>query len=152
MTITVSAIALPLPVTILHLQGSLDSSNHQILVDEAHRQKDLGSRRLVFDLRQLTFISSAGLSALHKVALDFRDETRPADCQTWSAYRWAAFRSMKDQVTKIRNVNVRLSSPSQRVWEVLEMIRFTDFFRVYPTLQQAVASFSQFIPLMTAFQ
>ena len=60
------------PVAILHLEGKLDGANFESLIEKAQDLYDDGGRDLLLDLSGLTFISSAGLAALHQVALLFR--------------------------------------------------------------------------------
>ena len=61
-------------MTILELDGKLDGSNYMQLVDEAARIYLNGARNLLIDLSKLTFLSSAGLAAIHKTALIFRGQ------------------------------------------------------------------------------
>src|SRR5512133_3382295 len=73
-------------MAILHLKGALDGSNYRELIEEAQKLYDSGVRDLVLELSQLTFISSAGLSALYRVALIFRGEKQEAMEEGWASY------------------------------------------------------------------
>jgi anti-anti-sigma regulatory factor len=143
MNITITKNEAPIPVTILHLEGKLDRSNYESLIEEAEKVYDSGARNLVLDLSQLTFISSAGLAALHQVALLFRGEKHPGQDEGW-----AAFHSIdRDRGTGTQE-HVKLFSPSEPVQQVLEMTGFKSLFEVYNDLQQASASFHQTVPAM----
>jgi anti-anti-sigma factor len=78
MNITISKNEKPFPVTILHLDGILDGANYESLIDETQKVYAAGARDLILDLSKLTFISSAGLGALHRVALLFQGKKHPA--------------------------------------------------------------------------
>jgi anti-anti-sigma factor len=62
------------PVTILHLAGRIDASNYQTVADKAKELYEAGTRDLLLDLSDVSFISSAGIVALHRTALLFRGE------------------------------------------------------------------------------
>ncbi|MGC8855187.1 MAG: STAS domain-containing protein, partial [Anaerolineae bacterium] len=71
------------PVTVLHLQGQLDGQNYQSLIEKARQLVQSGARDFVLDLSDLTYISSAGLVALHVIALLTRGESLPDLEQGW---------------------------------------------------------------------
>ena len=54
-------------ITILALDGELDASNFQDLIDTVKRLYDEGTRQLVIDLANLRFMASSGLVALHSI-------------------------------------------------------------------------------------
>ena len=150
MKITATKIEKPVPVTIIHLEGALDGSNFERLIDEAHKVYATGARDLILDLGKLTFISSAGLGALHQVALMFRGKKRSKKDESWSAYRWAALRAIDSDHNHLSHEHVKLLSPTREVMGVLEMIGFSSLFEIYRDLDQAVASFHQQAPVMEA--
>ncbi|HTX91162.1 MAG TPA: STAS domain-containing protein [Anaerolineales bacterium] len=124
------------PVTVMHLQGKLDGSNYETLIAEAQKQYDAGVRNLLLDFSQLDFLSSAGLSALHTVALLFRGQ-KPAEREEG----WAAFRSMdRDRQSGLQE-HVKLVNPNADVRRILETVGFDAFFQVFNDIHQAVGSF-----------
>jgi anti-anti-sigma factor len=141
MEITITRTNKPTSVTILHLDGTLDGSNHQSLLDEAKKQFTAGATNLLLDLSKLTFISSAGLGALHQVALLFRGKKHPAQDETWAAYRWAAYRTIDRDHQSTSQQHVKLLSPTKQVREVLDLIGFSSLFEIYSDIDQATASF-----------
>ncbi len=116
MIITMSKVEKPARVSILRLEGKLDRANFEILIDQAQDLFGEGVRDLILDLSGLTFISSAGISALHQVALLFREDKR---------FRmdggWAAFHSIDRDRDKGPQEHVKLLSPAQEVMDVLRM-------------------------------
>jgi anti-anti-sigma factor len=138
-------------VSIIHLAGALDGSNFECFIDKAQKLRTSGTINLVLDLGKLNFISSAGLGALHQVALFFREE-KAAEKQDerWSDYRWAAFHNDESDHNHTPHEHVKLLSPAKGVMEVLDMIGFSSIFEIYSDLDQALASFHQLAPVMEA--
>ena len=125
-----------LPVTVLHVQGKLDGSNYESLVDEAQKLYASGTRHLVMDLEKLTYLSSAGISALHRVALLFQGRQRNELEEGWNAFH-AISRDRDDGLQK----HVKLLNPSQPVAKVLQMVGFDAYFEIFTEIKQAVTSF-----------
>jgi anti-anti-sigma regulatory factor len=130
------------PVSILHLEGKLDRANYESLIEEAKEIYDNGSRNLIIDLSKLTFISSAGLAALHQVALLFRGGKRPNLDDGWAAFR-AIDRDRGGGFQK----HVKLYSPSDTVREVIEITGFSSLFEIFTDLPRAKESFQQADPV-----
>jgi len=124
------------PVTVLKLNGQLDGQNYQDLIAKAQEVYKAGARDILLDLADLTYISSAGLVALHSVALLLRGEELPDTEGGWSAYR-SMGRSSEAGVQK----HIKLLNPREEVKSVLEMVGFERVFEVHTDLEQAVQSF-----------
>lgn len=139
MNISVSQAQTPgrVPVTVLKLDGQLDGQNYQDLIAKAQELYNSGSRDFLLDLSDLTYISSAGLVALHSVALLTRGEELPDLEGGWSAYR-----SMGRSSEAGRQKHVKLLNPRSEVMNVLDMVGFGNVFEVYTNLDEAVNSFS----------
>jgi anti-anti-sigma regulatory factor len=133
----------PIPIVILHLEGTLDGANFRKLIEKAQTLFVNGARDLILDLTKLTFISSAGLGALHQVAMLFQGKIRPDTDESWAGYRWATYRSIKRDHDLRRQEHVKLLSPTKEVREVLDMIGFSSLFEIYTYMPQAVESFRQ---------
>ena len=133
----------PIPIVVLHIDGVLDGANFKKLIEKAESLFAGGTRNLILDLTRLTFISSAGLGALHQVALIFQEKIRPETDETWASYRWATFRNIKRDHDLRPQKHVKLLSPTREVQEVLDMIGFTTLFEIYMYMPQAVESFRQ---------
>jgi anti-anti-sigma regulatory factor len=137
MNISVSQAQGEIPVTVLKLDGQLDGQNYQDLIARAQELYNSGSRDFLLDLSDLTYISSAGLVALHSVALLTRGEELPDFEGGWSAYR-SMGRSGEAGVQK----HVKLLNPRSEVMNVLDMVGFGNVFEVFTNLDEAVNSFS----------
>jgi len=124
------------PVTILQLDGKLDGSNHMELVKEAKTIYSNGIRELLIDLSRLSYMSSAGITAIHKTALLFRGMSLPEEETGWASYH-AIDRDRDNGVQK----HVKLLSPQPEVANTLEITGFKALFEIYTDLDAAVASF-----------
>jgi anti-anti-sigma factor len=136
MNISVSEAQGKVPVTVLKLDGQLDGQNYQELIAKAQELYSTGARDFLLDLSDLTYISSAGLVALHSVALLSRGEEMPDMEGGWSAYR-SLGRSAEAGVQK----HVKLLNPRTEVKNVLDMVGFSSVFEIFTDLDEAVNSF-----------
>lgn len=123
-------------VTILQLIGKIDGSNFNQLIDEAIQVYQAGARKLILDLGELTYLSSAGLSAIHKTALVFRGQTLPEREASWKGFHI----SVKDEEKGLPN-SVKLLSPQKNIENILDISGFKSLFEVYFDLEKALASF-----------
>jgi anti-anti-sigma factor len=126
------------PVTILHVEGRVDGSNYEQVIAKAQELYQSGVRDLLFDLRKVSFLSSAGMSALHRTAKLFHGATS-MDLEEG----WAEFRAMgRDRDTGFQK-HVKLLAPPEPVCKTLELVGFTRFFEIFDNVNDAVASFQQ---------
>ena len=136
MDITVSQAQGKTSVTVLKLDGQLDGQNYQELISKAKEVYDGGARDFLIDLSDLTYISSAGLVALHTIALLARGEALPDAEAGWSAIR-SAGRASADGMQE----HVKLANPRDEVKSVLDMVGFSSAFKIFTDLDEAIASF-----------
>jgi anti-anti-sigma factor len=136
MNISVSQAQGRVPVTILKLDGQLDGQNFQELIAKAQELHSAGAHDFLLDLSDLTYISSAGLVALHSVALLARGEEVPDVEGGWSAYR-SMGRSSEAGVQK----HVKLLNPRNEIMGVLDMVGFSNVFEIYTDRDEAINSF-----------
>lgn len=123
-------------ILILKPVGQLDGQNYQDLISKAKESYQTGARNMVLDLSELTYISSAGLVALHFIALLVRGESVPDTEHGWAALK-SAERSRTDGIQK----NVKLLNPSEDVLKTLDMVGFTTFFEIFTDRQKSIDSF-----------
>lgn len=139
MNISVENVVADVPVTVMHLEGELDASNYQDLMARAGALYGAGTRYLLLDLTDLSFLSSSGLVALHSVALTMRGE-KPLDPEAG----WDAFHAMSHDVETQagQQTNYGLLSPQPRVARTLEISGFTRVLPVFSEREEALASFA----------
>jgi anti-anti-sigma regulatory factor len=136
MNISVSQEQGKVPVTVIKLDGQLDGQTYQDLIAKAREVYESGSRDFVIELSGLTYVSSAGLVALHTVALLARGAALPDTDAGWSAIRSLGGAS-SDGLQK----HVKLANPRDEVMSVLDMVGFSSAFEIFNDLDQAVKSF-----------
>ncbi len=123
-------------VAVLHVEGQLDGQSYQDLIIKAKELFNAGSRDFIIDLTNLTYISSAGLVALHSIALMVKGEEMPDTEHGWSAYR-----SMGRGSEAGMQAHIKLLNPRDEVRSVLEMVGFDKVFEIFTDLNEAVKSF-----------
>ena len=136
MNMSVSQAQGNVPVTVIKLDGQLDGQNYQELIAKAQELYKAGAHDFLLDLSELTYISSAGLVALHSMALLSRGEELPDTEGGWSAYR-SMGRSSEAGLQK----HVKLLNPRTEVMGVLDMVGFSNVFEIYTDFDEAVKSF-----------
>lgn len=136
MNISVSQVQGKIPVTVLKLDGQLDGQTYQELINKGREAYAQGWHDFIVDMSDLSYISSAGLVALHSLALLVKGEAMP-DTEAG----WAAYRSMGRTSSSGKQTHVKLLNPRPEVNSVLEMVGFTAAFDIFTDLDEAVASF-----------
>lgn len=143
MNMIISETGRPVRVSVLRLDGELNGANYKILIEEAKRIFRDGSRDLILDLSRLTYISSAGLAALHQVGQLYRE-----DVQSSPEMGWAAFRAIDRDRGKGPAKHVKLCSPRDEVLETINLAGFSSLFEIFTDMPQAVASFQPAVHVM----
>jgi anti-anti-sigma regulatory factor len=136
MDISVSQQQGNVPVTVVKVTGQLDGQSYQDLIARARELYDAGARDFILDLSDLTYISSAGLVAIHSIALLVKGEDLPDPESGWSAYR-----SMGRTSAAGLQTHIKLLNPREDVKNVLDMVGFGNVFQVFTDLDEAVKSF-----------
>lgn len=136
MEITVSKEQGKVPVTILHVSGQLDGQSYQQLILKAQEEFESGARNFLLDFANLTYISSAGLVALHTITLLLRGEQLPDPERGWSTLK-----SMETTRDGGLQKNLKLLNPRSEITSVLDMVGFSAFFESFTDKQQALNSF-----------
>lgn len=135
----VERVSAPAEITILSLGGELDATSYLDLINEAQHLYAGGTRRLLLDLTDLHFLSSAGLVSLHGIALIMRGQG-PPDPEAG----WGALHSIANEVggAPAPEPNYKLLRPQARVQKALEATGFSKFLSIYDDREVALASFA----------
>ncbi len=136
MEITVSTLDGPVPVTVVQPHGDVDASNYAQLVSRVEALQKDGAKDFILDLSDVPFMSSAGLVALHSIAIMLRGE-HAVDPQSG----WAALKSIDRSREAGIQRHIKLLNPQQYVADTFDKAGFTQFFQVFTDLKQAAASF-----------
>jgi anti-sigma B factor antagonist len=117
------------PVTVLSLEGELDASNYQELIETVKRLYDEGTRQLIIDLAGLRFMASSGLVALHSIVQVMHGQ-EPLDPEGG----WQALHSLGGE----RQTEVRLAGPQPAVDRVLKRTGLDRMFIIHADRHTAI--------------
>lgn len=123
-------------VTVLKLTGELDGQTYQGLIDRAKELYGSGARNFLLDMSELTYVSSAGLVAIHTIAMLLKGEAVPNTDDGW-----ASMRSVKKTSDGKMQEHMKLLNPRSEIRSVLEMVGFDRAFEIHSNLEDAVKSF-----------
>ena len=123
MTIDVEDLGGSPAVSVLELDGELDASNYERVIEAVRDAYARGARGLVLDLSKLTFMASSGLFALHSAFRIMRGETPPDPEAGWGALHEVA----GDH--EAETANVRIAAPQDAIARVLDR---TGMGRLFP--------------------
>ncbi len=132
MDITASTEYGRVPVTIIHIKGSIDSSTHQIFQSISETIITDGARHLLIDLQDAHYISSAGLRAIHILFNKLRAIHKDVNDDELRVQMKAG--SYKSPYIKVVNL-----SPQAR--EAFELSGFETYIETFDDISKAVASF-----------
>ena len=122
MDITTTQVEGQNPITILRIYGKVNLT--EPLVNAAEKAYAAGARRIVLDLTDVPYISSAGLKAVHEIYNLLRAGT-------------------EFENTGIGGPNpyLKLANPSELVADIIKMTAFDVHIEVHPNVSSAVDSF-----------
>jgi anti-anti-sigma factor len=131
MQISIDKVEGAVPVTVLALDGELDASNFQDVIDAARRLYDEGTRLLIIDLANLTYMASSGLVALHSIVQIMHGQ-EPLDPEGG----WATLHSLEGD----KQSEVRLAAPQPAIQRVLQRTGLDRMFIVHADRDLAIAA------------
>jgi anti-anti-sigma factor len=135
MEIKVSTENARVPVTIMHVDGNIDSSTHERFKARADELIQGGARHILVDLTHTSFVSSAGLRALHGIFNTLRSLQSDADMTDEQVKKGIAAGTYKSPHLKLLN-------PSKETQTAFQLSGFDMFIETYTDRQAALASFS----------
>ncbi|MFN2222404.1 MAG: STAS domain-containing protein [Chloroflexota bacterium] len=138
--VTVNSVQGAVPVTVMRLNGELDASNFESLITQTQSLYAEGSRDLLLDLEKLSFLSSSGLVAFHRMALVMRGEALDA-----AEEGWGAFHAISREVEQGSGPepHYKLLNPQATVRKVLDTSGFSRIMAIFEDENEALASFGQ---------
>lgn len=132
MEIKLSAMNGRVPVQIMHLHGDLDSSTYEAFEAKADELIKSGAQYILLDLKHVSFISSAGLRAIHSIYNKLRS-AKP-DLSDEEVHKGISAGTYKSPYIKILN----LSAETEKVFS---MGGFDMYIETHDDLSTAIASF-----------
>ena len=122
------------PVTILQIDGDIDSFTYEALLSKAGEIIKDGTRYLIIDLTRVPYVSSAGLRTIHTIFHDLRavhPEENISEEQMEKAVKMGTYKSP----------HLKLLNLSDNVKGVFEMGGFNQYIETYDDLKTALAAF-----------
>jgi anti-anti-sigma factor len=134
MEIKVSTETGRVPVTVLHVDGNIDSSTYEKFQSAARKLIDEGARYMLVDLSHAPFVSSAGLRALHALFNELRARNPEANLTEEQIKRGISAGTYKSPHLKLLNL-----SPETKV--AFETSGFDMYIDAFTDMKTAIASF-----------
>ena len=134
MTVDVEHLGGTPSVTVVSLDGELDASNYERVIEVVRDAYASGARGLVLDMSKLTFMASSGLFALHSTVRIMRGETPPNPEEGWGALH------QMSHDHDAPAANVRLAGAQEVISRVLERTGMTQLFGIDATRKEAISA------------
>jgi anti-anti-sigma factor len=134
MDIKISTEQARVPVTILHVEGDIDSSTYNDLFSQAQKLMKEGARYMVIDLANVPYVSSAGLRAIYTIFKDLRAFHPEEDLSEEQMEKAAMLGTYKSPHLKLLNL-------SDAVRGVFQMGGFDRYIESFTDREKALASF-----------
>ena len=123
-------------VTVLQPHGEIDALSYGELIASAEAAVGAGATDLLLDLSAVSYMSSSGLMALHRIATMVRDQNAP-EAASGSGARPTA----PPDVEPGAEAHIKLLRPQPEVEWVLTRAGFDPFLDIHTDLLTAVHSF-----------
>lgn len=124
------------PVTILRPEGRVDGQNYRELIARVGELYKSGVRDVLLDMSEVTYVSSAGLVALHTIALLLEGAPLPDLENGWHVLKRTSRASEAGIQKHLKLLNVR-----PEVHSVLDMAGFTAFLDAFDDKEAALQAF-----------
>ncbi len=132
MNLTVSTEQVRVPVTVVHVEGNLDSASYEAFRSHVDDLIKKGARYLLVDLTKAPYVSSAGLRALNNIFVRLRELTPDVSEEEMRAGINAG---------TYKSPHLKLLNPSKASMVALDSSGFSLFIEQFTDLKKALASF-----------
>lgn len=120
------------PVTILHVDGNIDSTTYEPFLSKAEELMKDGARHMLLDLQHVPLVSSAGLRAFNNIFIRLRELSPDLSDD-----------EMRDGINAgtYKSPHLKLVNPSKATRLALETSGFSLFLEILDSVEAAVAAF-----------
>ena len=122
------------PVTVLHVDGNIDSATYQTFQSKVYELIKDGAQYLLVDLSHAPYVSSAGFRALHQIFNDLRARHPSSNLSEEEVKKGISAGTYKSPHLKLLNL-------SKETKTTFEMSGFDMFIETYDDRKKAIASF-----------
>jgi len=122
------------PVTVMHVDGNLDSSTHEAFRAKANELINGGARYILVDLSHTKFVTSAGFRAFNDLFNQLRTLNPDANLSEEDIKKGISAGTYKSPHLKLLNL-------SDEARTAFELAGFDLFIETYTDLKTAVASY-----------
>jgi anti-anti-sigma factor len=122
------------PVTVMHVDGNIDSSTYEQFQSTARKLIDEGTRYVLVDLAHAPFVSSAGLRAVHTLFNELRSRDPEANLNDDQIKKGISAGTYKSPHLKLLNL-----SPETKT--AFETSGFDMYIDTFTDRKEAIASF-----------
>jgi anti-anti-sigma factor len=134
MDIKISTEQARVPITVLHVEGDIDSSTYDDFLLRAQQLIKEGARYMLIDLAHVPYVSSAGLRAIYTIFKDLR-AVHPEEGVSEEQMEKAA------KVGTYKSPYLKLLNLSDGVSGVFQMGGFDRYIQNFTDREKALASF-----------
>jgi len=134
MEVKVSTENARVPITILHIDGNLDSSSYNLFKTKVEELIQSGARHILVDLAHSPYVSSAGFRAFHQIFKALNAIHPDANLSEEEIKKGISEGSYKSPYLKLLNL-------SNETKTVLTTTGFDMYLEIYDDMKKAVASF-----------
>ena len=134
MEIKVSTESARVPVTVLHVDGNIDSSTYQLFQAKAEELIKGGAHYILVDLSHAPYVSSAGFRVLHQLFNQLRSLHPSSNLSEEEVKKGISAGTYKSPHLKLLNL-------SKETRTTFEMSGFDMFIETYDDRKKAIASF-----------
>ena len=121
-------------VTVMHVDGNIDSSTYEAFQSKADELIDNGAHFVLVDLSHVDFVSSAGMRALQHIYDRLRSLHLVSDLSDEDVKKGIREGTYKSPFLKLLN-------PSTETVGTLELTGFTMYIDIFTDKDKAIASF-----------
>jgi len=120
------------PVTVMHVDGNIDSMTYEAFLAKAEELMKAGTRYLLIDLEHVPLVSSAGLRAFNNVFSRLRELTPDvSDDEMRKGINAGIYKSP----------HLKLANPSKATRLALDTSGFSLFLDIVPDVSAGIATF-----------
>ena len=120
------------PITVIHVEGNIDSATYEEFQTKAEGLITSGARDILIDLTHVHFVSSAGIRAIHALFNKLRALSPDlSDEEMRKGINAGTYKSP----------HLKLLNPSKEATTTLEMTGLDMYIGIYNNLKKAISSF-----------